>query len=119
MRWLFLTLVLLASSACMLGWIYLRDRDTHWRPAESQLVRADVAIALGDLPHGDCAHGCRTEVLSHVGSRWLVRITVKGQSRCIHVNLQAFAPSEHDLSGIQPTRCPTGGEGKTAPEKSS
>ena len=27
MRWLLLTLALLASSAGLLGWIYLRDRD--------------------------------------------------------------------------------------------
>jgi hypothetical protein len=29
MRWLLIALVLLASSAGLLGWIYLRDRDTH------------------------------------------------------------------------------------------
>jgi hypothetical protein len=118
MRWLFVTLVLLAGSASMLGWIYLRDRDTDWRPPERQLVRADVAIALSELPRGDCPHGCETEVLRHTGSRWLVRITVKGQARCIDVNLQTFEPSEHGLSGIQPTPCRTEAE-RAAPKRSS
>ena len=28
MRWLLATIALLAASACLVAWIYLRDRDT-------------------------------------------------------------------------------------------
>jgi hypothetical protein len=39
MRWLYLTIALLATSACLIGWLYLRDRDTNWRPSpEHQLM---------------------------------------------------------------------------------
>jgi hypothetical protein len=41
MRWLLITIALLATSACLLGWIYLRDRDPDWRPpSEGQLAPA-------------------------------------------------------------------------------
>ncbi len=38
MRWLYITIALLAASACLVGWIYLRDRDTNWRPPERHLA---------------------------------------------------------------------------------
>ncbi len=38
MRWLLVTIALLAASACLVGWVYLRDRDTNWRPPERHLA---------------------------------------------------------------------------------
>jgi hypothetical protein len=106
MRWLLLTLVLLASSAGLLGWIYLRDRDTNWRPVETQVVQANVEGALSELPRSDCSHGCETKILSRTGShRWLVSITARGQTRCIQIELDGSAASGHGLSGIQPSPC--------------
>ena len=41
-----MTIGLLATSACLIAWIYFRDRDTNWRPPESQLaVKDSVAIS--------------------------------------------------------------------------
>src|ERR1700677_176984 len=72
MRWLLLTLVLLSSSAGLLGWIYLRDRDTHWRPPEAQLASSAAEGALSELggaaptagsrgsPSGAGAAACRS-----------------------------------------------------------
>jgi hypothetical protein len=36
MRWLYVTIALLATSACLVAWLYLRDRDTNWRPPPEQ-----------------------------------------------------------------------------------
>jgi len=36
-------------SACLIGWIYLRDRDTNWQPSEPQLAHADAADILTAL----------------------------------------------------------------------
>jgi hypothetical protein len=106
MKWLFATIGLLAASLCLLGWIYLRDRDTNWRPAETQVVQANVEGALGELPRSDCSEGCKTKILRRTGAhRWLVSITARGQTRCIQIELDGPAASGHGLSGIQPSPC--------------
>jgi len=38
MKWLYVTIGLLTTCVCLVGWIYLRDRDTNWRPPEPQLA---------------------------------------------------------------------------------
>jgi hypothetical protein len=53
MRWLYLTLGLLATSVCLVGWIYLRDRDTSSYlppgPTERQLAQIDATATLNHL----------------------------------------------------------------------
>jgi hypothetical protein len=108
MRWLYVTLGLLSVSACLLAWVYLRDRDTNWRPPEHQLARIDAAATLNVLG-GECRSGCATKLLglkrteSH---RWLMHVTVSGRTQCLQINLDTFAVSpQHGLSGVQPSRC--------------
>jgi hypothetical protein len=108
MRWLLVTLALLASSAGLLGWIYLRDRDTHWQPSEPQLAYAAAEGTLSELGGAGCNVGCSAEVLTNPAPhRWLARITVKGEARCVQIDLQTFTvDGPHGLGGVEPSRCP-------------
>jgi hypothetical protein len=108
MRWLLLTLVLLSSSAGLLGWIYLRDRDTHWRPPEAQLASSAAEGALSELGGAGCTVGCSAKVLANPAPhRWLARITVRGRSSCVQIDLRAFTVNgPHGLTGVEPSRCP-------------
>jgi hypothetical protein len=113
MKWLCITLVLLTSSACLVGWIYLRDRDTNWlppQPSERQRALADASTTLVVLNEGDCRSDCRIELLGHTQpDHWLVRINVKGRSHCLQIDLDTFLVSQkHGLYGVQPlqpSRC--------------
>ncbi len=108
MRWLFVTLVLLASSAGLLGWVYLRDRDTSWRPPEPQLASAAAEGALSELGGAGCSTGCSAEVLANPAPhRWIARITVRGRSRCVLIDLRIFTVNgPHGLGGVSPHPCP-------------
>jgi len=104
MRWFYVSVGLLATSFCLVTWIYLRDRNTDWRPPEAQLARADAALMLNNVLRGTvCRYGCAAVVLGHNAShRWLVCITVRHRSRCLEINLDAFTFSQqHGLSGVQ------------------
>lgn len=108
MRWFFLTLALLACSAGLLGWVYLRDRDTHWRPPEPQLASAAAEGALSELGGAGCSAGCSAEVLANPAPhRWLARITVRGRTRCVQIDLRIFSlHGPHSPVGVEPHRCP-------------
>jgi hypothetical protein len=114
MKWLYVTLVLLTSSVCLVGWIYLRDRDTSSylppQPSERQRALADSSTTLVVLNEGDCHSHCRIELLGHTQpDHWLVRINVKGRSHCLQIDLDTFLVSQkHGFSGVQslqPSRC--------------
>lgn len=103
MRWFYVTIGLLATSLCLVVWIYLRDRDTNWRLPEAQQAHVDVASMLHNALRGaDCHSGCATEVLGRSGPHnWLVRITVKHRSRCLQIDLNTFRFGQHRLFGVQ------------------
>ena len=108
MRWLLLTLVLLASSVGLLGWVYLRDRDTHWQPTEPQLAYAAAEGTLGELGGVGCSVGCSAEALTRLAPySWLARITVRDRTRCVQIDLQTFnLHGPHAPVGVEPHRCP-------------
>jgi hypothetical protein len=108
MRWLGVTLGLLGACVCLVAWIYLRDRDTaHWRLTERQIATADAARTLAAFDGADCARRCTVKLLGHIDSHnWLVRITVRGQSQCLQLDLAAFATDQrHGLAGVEPSGC--------------
>ena len=107
MRWLGVTVALLAATLALVGWVYLRDRDTaNWRPPEAQAVHVDARVALAALEGPECPRGCRARVLSRVRPEyWLVRITLRGRPRCLQIDLDAFAIGQYGLVGAQPSRC--------------
>jgi hypothetical protein len=108
MRWLGVTIGLLAAGLSLVAWVYLRDRDTSgWRPPERPLARADATTVLAAIDGGDCHSDCAAELLGRRQSgRWLARITVRGQTQCLEINLDTFSfGSQHGLTGVQPSRC--------------
>ena len=110
MRWLYVTLGLLAASVCLVGWIYLRDRDTssYQPPAltERQVAQIAATTTLTELGGGDCGADCATVLGRTQPRQWLVRITVKGHPRCLRISLDTFTVSyQHRLSGVRPSRC--------------
>jgi hypothetical protein len=106
MRWLYVTVGLLAACACLPGWIYLRDRNTSWQPSGQQLARADATVA-DDILGANCRSSCATELLGQTGPHsWLVRVTLKGRPECLEINVEAFMVSQqHGLSGVRQKRC--------------
>jgi hypothetical protein len=105
MRWLYVTVGLLATCVCLLGWIYLRDRDTSWRPPEQQVARTD-AVTVADILGAACGSNCATALLSKVGPHsWLVRVTSNGRPECLKIDVDTFKVSQHSFSGLQRRRC--------------
>jgi hypothetical protein len=113
MKWLYITVGLLATSVCLVGWIYLRDRDTSSYlppgPTERQLADIDATATLNQLAGADCRPDCTAKLLARTtAEHWLIRITVKGHPRCLQINLYTFRISpQHGLTGVQPSHCPT------------
>lgn len=107
MRWLFATLGLLLASGCLVGWIYLRDRDTSWRPGEEQMVIADAYGAISELGGGTCLSGCDPERLGRAPSHlWFVHVRLMGKSKCLEINVKRFSmTAAHGLSGVQESSC--------------
>jgi hypothetical protein len=109
MRWLGVTIGLLAASFSLVAWVYLRDRDTSaWRPYQRPIARADARTALAAVDGSGCRSDCAAELLERRQSgRWLARITVRGETQCLEIDLDTFAVSStRGLSGVQPRRCP-------------
>jgi hypothetical protein len=50
MRWFYVTIALLLASACLVTWIYLRDRDTNWRPPGLQFGQITAIAQAGRSP---------------------------------------------------------------------
>jgi hypothetical protein len=110
MKWLYITLGLLACSVCLVGWIYLRDRDTSGAlpPTLAERQRAEIAatIKLDTLGGADCPSGCVTVLGRTQPQQWLMRITVKGHPQCLQINLHKFRVRKpYDLTGVRPSPC--------------
>ncbi len=115
MRWLGVTIGLLAASLSLAAWVYLRDRETSgWRPSERSIALADATTALAAFAGRDCHSHCGAELLERrQPGRWLARIGVRGQTQCLEIDLDTFAAgARYGLSGVHPSRCadrPIGG----------
>ena|ERR1700679_2218866 len=107
MRWLGLTAVLLGASLCLVGWVYLRDRDpSSWRAPEGQAARVDARTALAALEGPECPRGCRARVIGRLqAGRWLVRVTLHGRAQCVQIDLDTFAIGQHGLVGVRSSSC--------------
>lgn len=108
MRWLGVTLGLLGACVCLVTWVYLRDRDTsQWRLPERQIASADAARTLAAFDGAGCGQGCAVKLVERLDSHhWLVRITVRGRSQCLRLDLATFATGQrHGLAGVEPSGC--------------
>ncbi len=108
MKWLLATIVLLAASASLIGWIYLRDRDTNWHPPGQRLASTDAILALSELRGGRCRFGCQASQLDPASShRWLVHAILRGRYRCLQIDVNTFTVNgPHGLYGVRTGRCP-------------
>lgn len=108
MRWFVVTVALLAASALLVSWIYLRDRHTsNWRPSPAALAHADAATLLATQRAYHCHSGCTFKVLGHSrGPHWLARINIRSDARCFDIDVDSFAFSpQHGLSGMEEVSC--------------
>jgi hypothetical protein len=107
MKWLGLTVGLLCASLLLVGWVYLRDRDTSsWRPPEAQLARADARVAFAVIGGVRCRPGCGAQVIGQIQpQRWLVRLALRGRAQCLRIDVDTFATGPRGLYGIQRSRC--------------
>jgi hypothetical protein len=107
MKWLGVTVALLAASAVLVTWIFLRDRHVpDWRPSQSAVAHEDARAVLASLEGYHCHSGCDYQLLSSSGVRWLARVRVPWATRCFEIDVKTFEYSPtHGLSGIQRVRC--------------
>ncbi len=109
MKWLGVTVALLAASAFLVAWIYMRDRHvTNWLESDAARAHQDARTVLSALEGYHCHKGCDYRVVDHSsGSHWLARIDVPWSTRCFEIDVNTFAFSpEHGLSGIEQVKCP-------------
>lgn len=108
MRWLAATLVLLAATASLGAWIYLRDRQPNtWHPPERQLVDYDAHVVLSMIEGYHCAHGCAVTGLGRYRPGvWLVHMRLPTRRQCAEITLDRFTFSpQHGLTGVRFVGC--------------
>lgn len=108
MKWLAVTIGLLAMSGSLIVWIYFHDRDAS-RPfaPERSLAHADAVSAgnVGGLACGQerCTVAVLTSPRPHV---WLTRIADGSRARCFEIDLYTFSMHEHHgPSGVRAVAC--------------
>ena len=102
MRWLGVTLGLLGACVCLVAWIYLRDRDASHSVCRNASSRQPTPPARSPHSEAPIAVGrCAVKLVGRIDSHhWLVRITVRGHSQCLQLDLATFATDQrHGLVG--------------------
>ena len=107
MRWLAVTVALLVASAGLVLGIYVRDRDTSWRPAPHAAADFDARMVMTYVAGPDCGKRCSYELLGNPQTNhWLARIVDRSRAQCVDIDLLSFATSEaHGVSGVTPVAC--------------
>jgi len=106
MRWLAVTLALLGASVALVAGIYLRDRDTSWRPPERATADFDAQWLLLYLAGPACGNRCGYRLLGHPQTNhWLAWINDRSRTQCVDINVGAFQiTTAHGVLGV--TRIP-------------
>jgi hypothetical protein len=107
MKWLVMTLALLAASAALVSGIYLRNRDpSHWLPPGPIVAHHD-AMAIAAAIGGTCPRDCIVKLLGHPRTdHWTERIDIPTASECVDINVLTFATDEvHGISGVTKVGC--------------
>lgn len=106
MRWLAVTVALLAASAGLIAGIYLRDRDVNWLPPERSAAYSD-AMALAAHIGGTCPRDCAVTLLGHPRpDHWTERIGIRTATQCFDIDVRTFATEDvHGLSGVTRVGC--------------
>jgi hypothetical protein len=109
MRWLAATLVLLGACAALVIGIYLRDRDTSWRPPPRTEADFDARMVLNFVAGPTCGRRCSYEVLANPrNNHWVARIVDRSRAECVDIDVEKFGiTGEHGISGIRLISCDT------------
>lgn len=109
MRWLAVTVALLATCGGLMAWSYTRDRVTGPAGVTERFEAQAQARHLLDLVNGDrgCAGRCSSTVLGREGPRvWDVVLDTGRWRGCYRVALDEFtATAAHGLRGVQRRPC--------------
>jgi hypothetical protein len=107
MRWLGVTLALLGVSAVLVAGIYLRDRDTSWRPPQRAAADFDARMVLTYVAGPDCGKRCSYKLLANPrDNHWLARIVDRSRAQCVDIDVEKFGIDEsHGIAGIATVNC--------------
>ena len=108
MKWLGVTVGLLATAAALVLAIYLRDYSSSWRLAPRQAAFADAQLVLYSMAGPQCGNQCSYEILGHPGTdHWLAKIVDRSHpARCVDIDIDTFdMGSARDGSGVQTVSC--------------
>jgi hypothetical protein len=114
MRWLAVTIILLALNVCLVTWMYFRDRDTSGSLAPERSLAYVDALSVGHELGFACHHGRgKVAVLGSLGQHlWLTRIATGSRTRCYELDLDTFSASkQHRLAGVRTVGCRAVGDG--------
>jgi hypothetical protein len=106
MKWLVVTLALLAASTALVAGITLRDLDTSAGLPQRTIAHSDALSVAADLG-GTCPRGCAVRLLGHPrADHWTERIEVYTVTECVDIDVRTFANDElHGLSGVTKVDC--------------
>jgi hypothetical protein len=105
MRWLGLTIILLAASVALVVGIYVRDRETsNWLPPQRKAANSDVRTMLLQMR---CGGQCTYKLVDNPRpDHWLARIDNGSTIECFDINLLVFDTSHsHGVSGVAAIPC--------------
>lgn len=107
MRWLAVTLALLAASAAVVVGIYLRDRDTSWLPPARTAADFDAQVVLTEVAGPGCGTRCSYQLLANPRpDHWLAQIVDRSRTSCVDIDLSTFrADDSNGLSGVKLVDC--------------
>jgi len=102
MRWLAVTVGLLAATGALLAGIYVRDRNPNaWHPPAQQLARGDAEGVLLGIMGWHCPHGCRVETVTPLAQgRWFARLEVHWRAVCVEIEPRRFSIAPRTLTGF-------------------
>jgi hypothetical protein len=104
-KWLAVTLTLLAVTAGLVAGIYLRDREpSHWLPPQRQAANADVKTMLLQMR---CGGQCTYALLGNPRpDHWLARVDDGRTIKCFDINVMAFDTGDtRGVSGVESVHC--------------
>lgn len=106
MRWLAVTVGLVAASLVLVSGIYLRDRNpSHWLPPQRKVASYDAETIVLQL---GCGHLCHYKLLSNPRpNHWVARIEKLGEPvYCFDIDVMSFDVSgARGVSGATAVRC--------------
>lgn len=108
MRWRIATIVLIAASVAVGGWVLARDRgNPPWHPTELAQAQQDVRTVMASIhPTSACAPGCSMTVVDNTAPEtWRVRLRVGPSRRCYLIRLRAFTRTSEGLRGLPRVPC--------------